>query len=386
MSTVISLATRSKIISKMRHIVLLMMVALLVAVACSPEKKKEEVPVEQSPESTKIKPLYVTDTVRHDTDDPAVWINYKEPSKSLIIGTDKDEDGALYVFDLQGKEIKEKTIRGLKRPNNVDVEYGLSLGGRPIDIAVVAERITGRLRVYSLPDMEPVDNGGFPVYEGESGPEYRDLMGVALYRRPTDGAIFVIAGRKNGPTDGTYLWQYLLEDDGAGQVKASLVRKFGNFSGKKEIEAIAVDDELGYVYYSDEQFGVRKYYADPDKGAEELALINTREYLDDNEGISIYSGKNGTGYLLVSDQAANKFWIYTREGTAENPHDHQVVKVVDVSTISSDGSETINYPLGEDFPNGLFVAMSEGRTFQIYRWEDIAGSDLVITPPAVREP
>ncbi|MFY7786627.1 MAG: phytase, partial [Thermoflexibacteraceae bacterium] len=76
-------------------------------------------------------------------------------------------------------------------------------------------------------------------------------MGISLYKNKA-GKIYAIVGRKSGPTDGSYLWQYLLEDNGAGQVKATLVRKFGVYSGKKEIESIAVDDELGYVYYSDE--------------------------------------------------------------------------------------------------------------------------------------
>ncbi|MFA7227720.1 MAG: phytase, partial [Melioribacteraceae bacterium] len=47
-----------------------------------------------------IKPVVVTDSVKYDTDDPAIWINPSDPSKSLILGTDKDSDGALYVFDL----------------------------------------------------------------------------------------------------------------------------------------------------------------------------------------------------------------------------------------------------------------------------------------------
>src|SRR5690606_32631502 len=97
-------------------------------------------------------------------------------------------------------------------------------------------------------------------------------MGVALYARPADSAIFAIVGRKSGPREG-YLWQYRLEGvDNA--VHAKLVRKFGQYSGKKEIEAIAVDNELGYIYYSDEGVGVRKYQADPEKGDdEELALF-----------------------------------------------------------------------------------------------------------------
>src|SRR3546814_8916475 len=91
---------------------------------------------------------------------------------------------------------------------------------------------------------QAIDNGGLPVFEGETETEYRDLMGIALYTNPK-GDIYAIVGRKTGPTDGTYLWQYLLSDDGMGKVKATLVRKFGEYSGKKEIESIDVDNELG---------------------------------------------------------------------------------------------------------------------------------------------
>jgi 3-phytase len=90
-------------------------------------------------------------------------------------------------------------------------------------------------------------------------------MGIAHYKQPKDGEVYAIVGRKNGPTDGTYLWQYRLFDDGSGQVGAELVRKFGHFSGQKGIEAIAVDDSLGFVYYSDEGVGVRQYYAEVEK-------------------------------------------------------------------------------------------------------------------------
>ncbi|WPP52899.1 phytase [Catalinimonas niigatensis] len=328
----------------------------------------------------RIKPLFVTDLVKHDTDDPAIWINYENPTESLIIGTDKAKDGALYVFDLEGKILDDKVVRGLKRPNNVDVEYGLSLNGEKVDIAVTTERFTGKLRIFSLPEMKALDRGGVDVFEGEAGPEYRDLMGIALYKRPTDEAIFAIVGRKNGPQDGTYLWQYLLKDNGFGDVEADLVRKFGQFSGKKEIEAIAVDDELGYVYYSDEQAGIRKYYADPVKGEEELAYFATEGFAQDNEGISIYRMNDGTGYILVSDQGANKFHIFSREGTEVNPHHHELLKTVSLSTISSDGSEVMNFPLPPHFPGGLFVAMSDDKTFQFYRWEEIAGDDLKIQP------
>ena len=46
-----------------------------------------------------IKPAVVTEKVKWDTDDPAIWINKTDPSKSWILGTDKDDDGAIYVYD-----------------------------------------------------------------------------------------------------------------------------------------------------------------------------------------------------------------------------------------------------------------------------------------------
>ncbi|OQP44501.1 3-phytase [Niastella yeongjuensis] len=329
------------------------------------------------PDQREVKPLFITEKVAYDSDDPAVWVNRQAPSQSLIIGTDKDINGAVYVFDLTGKIIKEKTVKGLKRPNNVDIEYSLLLNGKPVDIAVVTERFTHKLRVFTLPDMKAVDNGGLDMFVGDDQPEFRDLMGIALYRDKS-GKVFAFVGRKTGPPEG-YLGQYLLEDDGTGHVKASLVRKFGSFSGKKEIEAIAVDDALGYVYYSDEGVGVKQYYADADKGNEQLSIFGTSGFSADHEGISIYPLTDSTGYILVSDQGANRFRIFSREGKS-TPYDHPLLKTVNVRARQSDGSEVVALPLGTNFPKGLFVAMSTDRTFHLYKWEDIAGTELSAIP------
>src|SRR5207237_3794592 len=111
-----------------------------------------------------IRPVVVTQAVRYDTDDPAFWIHPSDPSQSLILGTDKHADGALYVFGLDGKVDEKRTVRQLKRPNNVDVAYGLALGGVTTDIAVVTEREAHQIRIFSLPDMQALDTGVIPVF------------------------------------------------------------------------------------------------------------------------------------------------------------------------------------------------------------------------------
>ena len=71
-----------------------------------------------------------------------------------------------------------------------------------------------------------------------------------------------------------------------------------------EIEAVAVDDALGYVYYADEGDGIHKYLADPGHPAaqQELAHFGRSGFRADREGIAIYLRENGTGYVVCTDQ------------------------------------------------------------------------------------
>jgi 3-phytase len=325
--------------------------------------------------NTDLRHVVATDPVSEDPDDPAIWVHPSNPERSLILGTDKTAapQGGLYVFGLDGK-VRQK-ITGLDRPNNVDVEYGLRVKGRRIAIAVLTERYKNQLRVFKierdgsgLSDISA--GGGLPVFQGQQG-EQAAPMGIALYRRPRDGAVFAIVGRKTGPRD-AYLWQYRLTDDGAGKVKATKVREFGRFSGSGEIEAVAVDDALGYVYYADEGDGIHKWHADPDHPDQgrELAHFGRDGFKADREGIAIYAKRNGTGYLVCTDQLEgnSEYRVYRREGKPGSPHDHsEVVAVIRGGADSTDGIEITAAALGTRFPQGLLVAMnSGGRNFLLY--------------------
>jgi 3-phytase len=326
-----------------------------------------------------IRPVAATTPVANDPDDPAVWVSRADPARSLIIGTNKvaaAEGGGLYVWGLDGKE--RQVIRGLNRPNNVDVEYGFRLrNGTDIDIAAVTERNARALRLFRVrPDgsgLAPL--ASIPVFTGEQG-DHAAPMGVALYKRPRDGAVFAIVGRKSGPRDG-YLWQYRLRDDGRSGVRAVKVRAFGAYSGKKEIEAVCVDDVLGHVYYADERHGIHKWLADPDApgAGRELALFGTTGFAGDHEGIALWTRPDGTGYILCTDQVpgSSAYRLYRREGEPGRPHDHtRLMGVVRGGADETDGIEAVSAPLGPRFPRGLLVTMNSGpKNFLVFDGRDI---------------
>lgn len=300
-----------------------------------------------------------TESEPHQTDDPAIWLDRKSGGGGFILGTIKAgaPDGAIAVYTLEGKRVMR--INGIDRPNNIDVGYGFALGKRKIDIAVATERNRQSLRVFEIvPGKGLKDLASLPVFEGEQG-DAALPMGVALYRRKRDGAMFVFVSRKIGPS-GRYLWQYRLTSDQAGmRMSARKVREFGAFSGTTEIESIAVDAEREHVYYSDEGAGIRKYHADPghSNSPQELALFGQSGWTGDREGIAIHRG-----YIIATDQQKplTTFHVFSRDTLRE-------VGAFRVGSDSTDGIDLAS--------NGLFVAMNNSRNnFILARWQAIAAA------------
>ena len=358
-----------------------------------PDEDSTKPPPAPSPlsQALEIEAEYATAAIPNDPDDPAIWVDSADPGRSLILGTMKvaAPAGAIVVFGMDG-QIRQ-VISGLDRPNNIDVEYGVQLGGRRVDLAVATERLARQLRIFRIDPAAGrlVDLGGVPILEGQEG-ENGAPMGVALYRRARDGAVFAIVSPKEGPRQ-NYLWQYQLTDGGNGRLAAKLVRRFGNFSAttvreENEIESVAVDDALGYVYYSDEADGIHKWHADPDhpEAGRELAHFGRSGFRGDREGIAIYAFPDGTGYIVGTDQLDDdsEYHLFPREGAPGNPHDHsREIAVLRGGADATDGIEISSHPLGPGLPGGIMVAMnSESRNFLVFRWQDVAGA----VKPALR--
>jgi len=335
--------------------------------------------VRHTPEPARlsITPIRATDPVAIDADDPAIWVHPSDKRHSLIIGTDKGEapHGALYVFNFDGKILQR--VGGLQRPNNVDVRQGVHLSNRTLDIAVATERRAHRLRVFQVQGKSPYltdITGSTHVFAGETGAA-AEPMGIGLYVRERDGAVFAIVSRKGGPRHG-YLAQYRLTLSPDGKVDAREVRRFGAFSGKKEIEAVCADDALGYVYYADEGYGVRKYPADPEapSAGNELAVFARQGYQGDHEGIALFTTGRTTGYLISTEQVpgGSRYHVFGREGSPGKPHNHAEIAVLQGTADETDGIEVASGNFGSGFPTGVLIAMnSKARNFLLFPWPGV---------------
>jgi 3-phytase len=315
-------------------------------------------------------------------DDPAIWVHPDDPSKSLVLGTDKK--GGLDVFDLDGKRLQ--VVSQGSRPNNVDVLYGFPIAGQPVDLAIAGTRTQGKygMAVWRIDPVkreltELTTIPAFPVFGG--GEPY----GSCVYRSPRDGAFYTFVSNKEGDVE-----QYRLEAKGQ-TIAAEKVRtiKVGS-----QVEGCVADFGLGYLYVGEEDVGIWKYGAEPDSGSTRTLVgkVGENGLTADVEGLTIYYGSGSKGYLIASSQGSDTYKVYERDGSNVfvATIDPQSGSIGDVG--ETDGIDVTNVPLSPRFPKGLFIVQdgkpkSGNQNFKFYDWEDIAGKQLRIdTSRAVRRP
>jgi 3-phytase len=299
-------------------------------------------------------------------DDPAIWVHPADPALSTVIGTDKE--GGLAVYDLSGGQIQY--IAGIQ-PNNVDLRYDFPLGGQSIDLVVTSDRGDDAITLHRVdPQTRQLVEAGPPIDAGI------DVSGICMYRSPTSGYFYVfVTSDAAGP-----IRQWRLSDSG-GRVTATQVRDLDMGS---TAEGCVADDDLAYLYVSEEAVGIWKYEAEPEGGTARVAVDEVGSTLEaDVEGLAIYYGGDGSGYLLASSQGSGEYAAYDRAG--DNPHvtSFQIVDSAIDGTSSTDGIDVMSAPLGAGFPNGLFVAQdgdndTGNQNFKLVPWESVAGSALAV--------
>lgn len=293
-------------------------------------------------------------------DDMAIWIHPTDPSKSIIIGNDKK--GKLEVYDINtGARIQQLSLDVA----NTDVRYNFLLGGQKVDIVLGFSASKGGLIAMKVNPatrmLEDVTGTGAKLASGGSCIYYNEKTNKQY--------IFV--------NDNGTLSQYELFDNG-GKVAAKTPARTITF-GSGPSEACVADDILGHVYVSDEYVGIWKLAADPAGGTTKTLIAKEGaggNLTRDVEGQAIYYKSDGTGYLFVSNQGMNAYNIYRREGNNAFIGTFKIEDGTIDGTSGTDGIDITNFPIGSNYPKGLFIAqdgqnVGGNQNFKMVRLEPI---------------
>lgn len=328
-----------------------------------------------------------------DADDVAFWIHPSDPSKSLVIGTQKI--AGYSVYDVNGKTLLDANPGDI-RFNNVDVMYGFKLAGEEVDLAVFTDRITNKFAIYKIQDTAPyiidvTDYSGTQELFKSKTPGDDTAYGEGVYKSPVSGRFYAFA-TQNGTWECAQ-FELVANGDKVGWNKIRTITLEAD-DDDKYAEGFVIDQEYGKAYVAQEEEGIYTFDAEPD-GNDTLVLTKD-DFLNkegknglvaDLEGMTIYYKNNGEGYLFISSQGNNTFGVFNRTPVGTKNSFIRSFAVVD-DTEGIDGSQetdsidVTNMPFGSMFPKGVFIVQDGMDTtsnpddiktnFKWIKWEDIA--------------
>jgi len=291
-----------------------------------------------APQEQSIAAAIETEPIPHSgdaADDPAIWVDPRDPARSLVIGTDKK--GGLAVYDLAGQQL-DYLADG--KMNNVDLRERFPLGGQSITLVTASNRSRDIIAIYRLnPDTRRLENlAARPI-------KTLKAYGACMYHSRASGEFYYIVNSEKGEVE-----QWRLFDDGAGKVDAARVRAFDVGS---RTEGCVADDLLGHLYIGEERVGVWKYAAEPTAGEARTSVDAAQPHgrlAEDIEGLAIYDAGAGNGYLLVSSQGDSSYKVYRREGDNHYLGEFRIAAYQAIDAVSdTDGIDVTSANLGPAF-------------------------------------
>ena len=324
--------------------------ALLLLPACASGPALYPIDTAAIPASLETDPMTGTGD---RADDPAIWVHPEDPALSLILGTNKDE--GLHVYDLSGTELQ---FLDVGQVNNVDLRGNM---------AAASNDEFNTLNVFQI---DPASRNVRHIADIET--EKDEPYGICMGQ--VNGAGVIIPTYKDGSIQ---VWVWQAAEGGVG----SALERTAQIGS--QLEGCAVDDATGQIYIGEEEHGIWKLdLTDPNSkpvSVDTIAAMNG--LVADVEGLSIWHGTDGTGYLVASAQAANRYVVYD----LAPPHAPRGVFSV---TASADGSvDAVTHTDGLDissaalpgFPMGLLVVQDDGnpapeqdQNFKLVDWSEIA--------------
>ena len=308
-------------------------------------------------------------------DDPAIWVNKSNPSNSIIFGTDKKS--GIYSYNLQGQELSYTNLGNINNIDTRTINIGDDENVSDFTFLFASNRTLGSVDLWVFEDNETREKLENNSWEVPSKPSFRGKSDIIVYG--------ICAG-----IDPKYgLVAFLTEDTGP-RVEVWNLTENGldlitTFNNGGESEGCVYDDLNRTLFISEEEVrGVLKAYRlDDSFDFSEPYIVDSREGQigGDPEGVSLYKTPNNSGYLILSSQGDSKFNLYDRNYPYDYITSFRIGSSKSIDNVTdTDGIETINYNLSEEYPEGIMIAQdglnkdgyrTKRQNFKIVSFKDV---------------
>jgi len=285
-------------------------------------------------------------------DDPAIWVNPTDPSKSLVYGANKK--GGLAVYDLKGGEVAYYPLGNI---NNVDIIYDFPLGDSLVTVLGCSNRSSQSIDLLTIDSFGLLQNIASPNIHIDTS-LIDDIYGFCFAKDLENEKVYCIINGKNG------LLQQFEMTTGSQGIETHLKR---SIQFDSQTEGMVADNKYGTLYVGEETKGIWKLEISPSSNTEKTLLLNSDQenpnIVYDIEGISIYE-QGDKGFIIASSQGNFSYAVFDRQA---NNRYLGSFKIIDSSNIDgvqeTDGLAIVSDSLGVDFPHGIIV-FQDGFNFE----------------------
>ena len=291
-------------------------------------------------------------------DDPALWLHPSDPEQSLILGTNKQV--GLVVYALDGTEIQNLPI-GLI--NNVDIRQSAD---RVFDIAIASNDQINAISVFQI-DRQT----GNVVHAGDIPTGMIEPYGICQARE--NGRDYAGVTYKDGTLQ---IWEMSVD---AAPFSGQLLK---TIKLDTQLEGCVFDETNGIIFVGEEGRGLWTATYRDDNPVPVLidSIEGPNGLVADVEGVSIWRGKNGAGWVVVSAQEDDRFVVYDRKAPHTPRGSFSIVanELLGIDEVThTDGLDVFSGAL-PGYPRGILIVQDDGnprsgqdQNFKVVNWVDI---------------
>ena len=279
-------------------------------------------------------------------DDPAFWYNQRDPSKSVIFGTDKKS--GLHSFSLNGKRMQ---FISSGKINNIDSRSGYSFGAKNFSILAGSNASNNSIIIYLINEDGIIEK----LNENEFKTELQGVYGLCMYKSSKSKATYIFVSDAITFTINQYRVLNFFP------IKTQLVREIKTDSTS---EGCVVDDESGILYFAQEDENSGVYYIDAEPKDNEIKIIdsikeNGGQINGDTEGLAILNHPEGK-LLIASSQGSSDFTVYNLSNKNKFIGRFSISKDNEIDGVSrTDGIEIYTGYINDDYESGILIVQDD---------------------------